>query len=57
MEEWRKHREQTALVMEGMTSPPTPPPQCTGGKGGKEAPMGSLLPYTAQAMVHMGPAI
>lgn len=23
----------------------------------KEAPMGSLLPYTAQAMVHMGPAI
>lgn len=53
---WRKHREQTALVMEGMTSP-SPPPQCTGGKGGKEAPMGSLLPYTAQAMVHMGPAI
>lgn len=21
---WRKHREQTALVMEGMTSPPPP---------------------------------
>lgn len=35
MEEWRKHREQTALVMEGMTSPPALRPSAQVGKEGK----------------------